>query len=215
MNNTTTKRVKFWTRIVHETNEEWKLVEGNDPSQVPVKAWKALNKAFWDWKQKNLLWPLDELEAYQVAAQEMVRVAENPPHLKHASLATYLVATAFKCLLKFRERQVAPTRETYREVCDTCRVDDKLDVQAFVESIPGSHSATREAKKRLAKEIVDETLAKLDPDVQRGLRAFLAANGVWTDAARIYNPEGSVPGYIYRFRHIWAVAFKEVCTWNW
>ena len=71
------KRVKFWSRVVREKSVEWVLVEGDDPSQVPLKAWKAFNKAFWEWKTSGKLFPLDELEAYQVAAREMVRAAEK------------------------------------------------------------------------------------------------------------------------------------------
>ena len=241
------KRVKFWSRVVRENSVEWVLVEGDDPSQVPLKAWKAFNKAFWEWKTRAKLFPLDELEAYQVAAREMVRTAERIVEaqaggegsvvLTRASLTTYLVSAAFKNLLKFKERVVDPTRSTYRTLFAKCRViasadsevrsEDKsdrewsgansssLDVQAFAEALPGLHSASRVAATRLAAACVEETLAKLDADAQAGLRAWLKADGVWVDAARIYNPNGSVQGYVYRFKSLWAPAFKEACTWRW
>lgn len=68
---------------------------------------------------------------------------------------------------------------------------------------------------RLAAVCVEETLAKLDADAQAGLRAWLKSDGIWVDAARIYNPNGSVQGYVYRFKCLWAPAFKEACAWRW
>ena len=238
------KKVKFWSRVVREKSVEWVLVEGDDPSQVPLKAWKAFNKAFWEWKTSGKLFPLDELEAYQVAAGEMVRAAEKVKAkgeggvvLTHASLTTYLVSAAYKNLLKFKERTVDPTRSAYRTLFAKCRVaasaedeargEDKgdrewsgtgsssLDVQAFAEALPGLHSADRVEAMRLAAVCVKETLARLDADAQAGLRAWLKSDGIWIDAARIYNPNGSVQGYVYRFKCLWAPAFREACTWRW
>ena len=242
------KRVKFWSRVVREKSVEWVLVEGDDPSQVPLKAWKAFNKSFWEWKTSGKLFPLDELEASQVAAREMVRAAERVAETKakgegegvvltRASLTTYLVSAAFKNLLKFKERTVDPTRSAYRTLFAKCRVaasaegeargEDKgdrewsaansssLDVQAFAEALPGLHSASRVEAMRLAAVCVEETLAKLDADAQAGLRAWLKSDGIWVDAARIYNPNGSVQGYVYRFKCLWAPAFKEACAWRW
>lgn len=232
------KKVKFWVRFPREKYEEWKLVEGLDESNVPIGAWKAANKLFWDWKTKNAFFPLDALEAYEFMVEHMVRAADNPPELERASLTTYLVSSAVKNLLKHKERVVDKKREEYRAMFDGCRVEvgdestsargeDKsdrewsgsnrmsLDVQAFAEALPGLHSATREHAERLAAECVYATLAKLDEDARRGLRAWLEADGIWLDAAKLYDPHGSVQGYVYRFKAMWAPAFREACEWVW
>lgn len=232
------KRVKFWSRIAREKYDEWMLVEGWDESRVPVSAWKAANKAFWEWKTKNAFYPVDELEAYQFISANMIRAAENPPELERASLSTYLVATAFKNLIKHKERVVDKKRQEYRTMFDHCRVsaadestttcgEDKsdrewtsgnrmsLDVQAFAEALPGIHSADGVHAALLAADTVYTTLAKLDKDAQRGLRAWLEADGVWIDAAKLYDENGSVQGYVYRFKHLWAPAFRAACEWIW
>ena len=232
------KRVKFWVRSPREKYDEWKLVWGNDESNVPIGAWKAANKLFWDWKTKNAFFPLDPLEAYEFMVEHMIRVAENPPELECASLTTYLVSSAYKNLLKHKERVIDKKREEYRAMFDGCRVEagdestsargeDKsdrewsgsnrqsLDVQAFAETLPGIHSAEAEQAARLAAECVYATLAKLDADTQLGLRAWIAADGIWIDAAKIYNPNGSVQGYVYRFKAKWAPAFRAACEWVW
>ena len=231
------ERVMYWTRVVREKSVEWMLVPGDNPAGVPVRVWKAFNRAFWEWKTDGKLYPLDELEAYQIAAAEITRIAANPPELERASLSTYLVAAAFKCLLKYKERQVDPTRERYRAMCAKCRVvtsaegenrgedkDDRewsaanstaLDAQAFVESLAGGHSADHVNAARLAKVVVDETLAKLDAEAQAGLRAWLDADGIWTDAAKLYGRGLSLMGYLYRFKNLWAPAFRKACTWAW
>lgn len=230
-------RVMYWTRLVREKSDEWLLVPGDNPTGIPVGVWKSFNKAFWEWKSNGLLFPLDELEAYQIAAKELCRIAENPPELERASPSTYLVAAAFKCLLKYKERQVNPARETYRTLFSRCRVapsaegeergEDKgdrewtaansttLNAQAFVESLAGGHSADRVNAVRLAKVTVEETLAKLDANTRAGLNAFREAEGVWTDAAKIYGRGLSLMGYLYRFKHLWAPAFRKACTWIW
>lgn len=230
-------QARFWTRIVREKSVEWMLVPGNNPTGIPIKVWKAFNKTYWEWKTNGLLFPLDELEAYQIAARAMIRISENPPELKRASLPTYLVAAAFKTLLKYKERQVDMTRETYRTLFSRCRVaasaegehrgEDKsdrewsasnattLDVQAFAESLAGGHSADRTNAMRLAAAVVEETMEKLDADTREGLNAFREAEGVWTDAAKIYGHGLSLMGYIYRFKHLWAPAFRRECAWTW
>lgn len=246
---TNVKRVKFWVRFPREGYDEWKLVWGNDESNVPVGAWKAANKLFWDWKTKNAFFPLDPLEAYQFVVTHMIRVADRVNGekvngegegvvLTRATLTTYLVSSAYKNLLKHKERVVDKKRKEYRAMFDGCRVDagdestsargeDKsdrewsganrqsLDVQAFAEALSGVHSAEAEHAARLAAECVYATLAKLDADAQIGLRAWIAADGVWIDAAKIYNPNGSVQGYVYRFKAKWAPAFRKECEWVW
>jgi len=219
-----TKNVMFWSRITREKSQEWILTPGRDGSRVPLKTWKAFNKAFWKWKTDGLLWPLDELDAYQFAAGELVRTAEaaETMALESASTATYLVATAFTLLMKYRERQVCPARARYRDVFEQARLPEgpadgasrgedasdrewadataaAFDAHAFVESLPGTSCFDRANAARLARACVRATLSRLDADAQRGLRAWLAADGVWRDAALIYNPNGSVQGYVYRF----------------
>jgi len=202
----------FWTRIRHAHYDEWRLVEGEDASGVPEKSWKAFNKAFWDWKGKGLLAPLDELDAYQFAAGEMIKAAGRLPALTAAETSTYLIAAAYRSLLKYRVRQVQRVRDEYRATCETV---DAPSVRDFAEALPGLHSYDGVAAMRLAAECVRETLAKLDADAQRGLRAWLAADGVWVDAAKLYNEKGSVQGYTYRFKALWAPAFRRVCEWSW
>lgn len=232
------KRVKFWVRFPREKYEEWKLVEGLDESNVPIEAWKAYNKAFWAWKMKGAFYPLDDLEAYQIGAGEMVRAANQPLTLTRATLTTYLVAAAYKSMLKYKEREVDEKREEYRAMFDGCRVasadeatsargEDKadrewsgrnstsLDVQAFAESLPGLHSAEGVASARLAATCVHETLAKLGADAQAGLKAWLKADGLWSDAAKLYAPGHSLGHYIYRFAALWAPAFRNACEWVW
>lgn len=245
------KRVKFWVRFPREGYDEWKLVWGEDGSNVPIGAWKAANKLFWDWKSKNAFFPLDALEAYEFMVEHMIRIADRVRvgvpsgtkdddliYLVNASVETYLVSSAVKNLLKYKERVVDSKREEYRAMFDGCRVEagdestsargeDKadrewsgenrtsLDVQAFAEALPGIHSAEAEQAARLAAECVYATLAKLDADTQLGLRAWIQADGVWIDAAKIYNPNGSVQGYVYRFKVKWAPAFRAACEWRW
>lgn len=233
---TPVKRVKFWTRLSQGRTEEWVLVEGDDLSQVPLKAWKAWNKTFWDAKMDGKLRPLDEMDAYQRGCRAMVKAAENPPELQRASLSTYLVSVASTTLLKFRAREVAPARATYRALFDGCRLveDDatafhgedrsdrewsgrapgSLNVQAFVEALPALDHVARANSRRLAACCVHTTLALLDEDARRGLTAFLQADGIWHDAARLYG-DLSLPGYIFRFRHVWAPAFRKACLWRW
>lgn len=246
------KRVKFWARFPREKYDEWKLIEGWDDSNVPIGAWKAANKLFWEWKMKNAFFPLDPLEGYEFIVEQMIRLADRVRvgapseevkadgfiYLEKASIETYLVSSAIKNLLKHKERVVDAKREEYRKMFDDCRIaaadestsaggEDKadrewsgsnrqsLDVQAFAEALPGLHSASREHTAHLAAVCVHETLLKLDADAQRGLRAWLEADGVWIDAAKLYNPSGSVQGYVYRFKYVWAPAFRAACEWIW
>lgn len=231
------KRVKFWSRVSRNKSEEWMLVEGRDDSRVPISAWKAFNKAFWDWKMRGVFFPLDDMDVYQIGVGEMVRMADEPLALTRASLTTYLVATAFKTMLKYKERVVDAKRAEYRAMFEGCRVsaaddptsaqgEDKadrewsprnaksLDVQAYAESLVGVHSAEREASARLAATCVYETLSKLGADAQAGLTAWLKADGLWTDAAKLYGA-ASLPGYLYRFKTLWSPAFISACEWVW
>lgn len=215
------KRAKFWTRIKRNKSEEWLLVEGDDPSRVPLKAWKAYNKAFWDWKSKGAFFPVDDFEAYQIGVGEMIRTAENPPELRRATLSTYLVSSAYLALCKHKSRTVDPARQEYRQLFEQCIVAEnssdatRSDVRSFVEALPGVHSAEAMMSAYLAAACVYETFAKLDEDARRGLEAWLEADGIWIDAAKIYNPNGSVQGYVYRFKAKWAPAFREACEWIW
>lgn len=235
---TTVKKVKFWSRITRDGSQEWVLVEGRDPSRVPIKAWKELNRAFNEWRLSGLLWPLDELDAYQIACREMIRVAGNLPPLSRASRATYLVATAYRTLWKHRERMVQPTRDEYTATTNRAQVrtvhdhdavsvggedrtdrewssptDTTFNVRAFVESLSGTHSYNRQHAADIAERCVHSTLERVDADTRRGLLAWLDADGIWRDAA--YRCPLSPQAYAYRFHHVWAPAFRRACYWKW
>lgn len=233
------KRVKFWSRVSRNKSEEWMLVEGRDDSRVPISAWKAFNKAFWNWKMRGVFFPLDDLDVYQLGVSEMIRVADEPIKLNRASFSTYLVAAAYKTMLKYKERVVDAKRAEYRAMFDGCRVstdedptcaqgEDKsdrewtcrnaksLDVQAYAESLVGVHSAEREASARLAAVCVYETLPKLGADAQAGLKAWLEADGSWEEAAKLYGGTKDYRQRFYaRFKLLWAPAFRKEVEWVW
>lgn len=214
------KRVKFWTRFSRKNYDEWKLVWGDDYSNVPTAAWKAYNKAFWEWKSHGAFYPIDDLEAYQYGVSQMISAVENLPVLTRATVATYLVASAYLSLCKHKEREVDPTREMHRSLFEEVIVgaNDKPDaprreIRAFVESLSSTRAFAGEKNRRIAAITVYETLPKLEADTRRGFEAWLKTDGLWLDAAKLYG--ASISTYQYRFHNVWTPAFINACTWRW
>lgn len=230
------KRVKFWTRFSRENYDEWKLVWGDDHSNVPTAAWKAYNKAFWEWKSHGAFYPIDDLEAYQYGVSQMISAAEKIRYagqvkvegeggegeitLINAAPSTYLVACAYLALCKHKEREVDPTREMHRALFEEVIVgaNDKPDaprreIRAFVESLSSTRAFAGEKNRRIAAITVYETLPKLEADTRRGFEAWLKADGLWLDAAKLYG--ASISTYQYRFHNVWTPAFINACTWRW
>lgn len=208
---------------------------------VPPLVWRNMNRQLLKLHSAAYFYPGDPMDAYGEAVRAVTRRAERVSRgeivLRKATADTYLTSVAYKTFLQFHLRQVKPQRDLYRRAGDSAAPkddaaspsgdDDQADrewavrgtsaagAQDSVERCAGHHSADRIQAMRLASACVDETLARLDDDARRGLRAWLDADGVWMDAARRYNPSGSVQGYVYRFRNLWAKAFREACTWAW
>lgn len=208
---------------------------------VPPLVWRNMNQQLLKLHSAAYFYPGDPMDAYGEAVRAVTRRAEGVSRgeivLRKATADTYLTSVAYKTFLQFHLRQVKPLRDLYRRDGDSAAPeddaasssgdDDQADrewavhgtsaavAQDAVERCAGPHSADRIQAMRLAAACVDETLARLDDDARRGLRAWLDADGVWVDAARRYNPSGSVQGYVYRFRNLWAKAFREACTWAW
>lgn len=190
------KRAKFWTRLSRNKTAEWILVEGNDPSKVPLEAWKLFNKIFHLQLESGILRPADPLEAYQCACAEMIKVANTN------SDAKYLAGVGRMVLKNFVSRKVGPLRQEHAALFDLGEVE-----------LAGETSAVGASSAKRAKECVYRTLPKLDLDANLGLRNWLYADGLWTDAAKYYG--ASIAAYQYKFRHVWAPEFRDACDWRW
>lgn len=208
---------------------------------TPPCVWKNMNRQFLKLNRAAYFYPGDAMDAYGEAICAVTRTAERVSRgeivLQKATADTYLTGVANRTFRQFLLREVKPRRDLYRRGGVSAAPEDDaarpsgdddqadrewavrgtsaIDAQDAVERCAGPHSADRIQAMRLAAACVYETLARLDDDARRGLRAWLDADGVWVDAARRYNPAGSVQGYVYRFRNLWAKAFREACTWVW
>lgn len=191
------KRAKFWSRISRNKSAEWVLMECDDPSQVPVEAWKLFNKIFHEQLESGILRPADPLDAYQTACQEMIKVAKSNQDPK------YLAGVGRMVLKNFVSRKVGPLRQEHAALFDKGEVELEGEVKSMIAAI--------NAKR--AKECVYRTLRCLDFDANLGLRNWLYADGIWLDAAKYYG--ASIAAYQYRFKHIWAPEFREACEWRW
>jgi len=83
-----------------------------------------------------------------------------------------------------------------------------------VATLVGKDPSQRKLSRHLAEKCVNETMAKLSVDTQRGLNAYRFCGGNWLEAMEKYG-ERTLKGYKYRFDHTWAPAFRRACTWSW
>jgi len=221
--------VKFWTRIARDGKERWMLVDGHDESGVPEICWRKYNAAFWKRHLDGSLRPADEMACYQNGCKAMIEAAARVNGacgmgrdeygskivvvLRHASPITYIISAGLVRMKQFSREDVKPLREEQSKIFDICRVNGQFDVRAYVENLPSIFSIDAVLADDLAKECVEETLAKCEIETRVGLRIYLECGLVVEEAAWLLG----IPRQTFAWQrdNRWFPDFRRNCSWPW
>lgn len=204
------------------------IVMGRYEGAIPAKVIRSFTRHVRRQSELGTFFPADPLDVYQQAFCALERCARNvPPEVK--SVDGYLLNAARLIVLKTRKKLTARLRDEYRQIevarrpaesrggsCDqeldaACSDEERFsyDANDLAEMLVAPPDARR--CRELALDCLEETFAKLPPETVRTFRAWLAADGVLGDAARVCGESR----FAYRRRWKRSVRqFQAACTWR-
>ena len=195
---------------------------------VPEKVLRRFTRHFMRQAEKGMFFPADPLDVYQQSFLALEKCAADIPHGVKSPEA-YLLNAARLIVLKTRQRHTMRLRDEYRaiegvqkpsEQCSSS-CDQELDASCSDEQ-RFSYDATDLAEmlvappdprrcRDLANECLEDTFRKLPGNTVAAFRAWIAADGVLGEAARLC---GESRFAYYRNWKKRTAQFRSACTWR-
>ncbi len=204
------------------------IVKARYSGAIPAKVLRRFTRHVKRLAESGALFPADPLDIYQHAFLALERRARNLP-ADVRSPEAYLATAARLIVMKSRERITGRMRDEYRQIegvrrpdglggagCDqeldaSCSDEERFsyDANDLAEMLvaPPDPRITR----ALAHRCLEETFAKLPAETVRAFRAWIEADGVLGEAARLCEESR------FAYRRKWTArvaAFRAACTWR-
>ena len=195
---------------------------------VPAKVLRRFARHFMRQAEKGMFFPADPLDVYQQSFLALEKCAADIPRGVKSPEA-YLLNAARLIVLKTRHRYTMRLRDEYRAIegvqkpseqcgssCDqeldaSCSDDERFsyDANDLAEMLVASPDPRR--CRDLANECLEDTFRKLPSNTVAAFRAWIAADGVLGEAARLC---GESRFAYYRNWKKRTAQFRSACTWR-
>lgn len=213
--------------LVRGKSDEFEVVKAEYCGAIPVKVFGGFTRYVKSLAVRGVFFPADPLDVYQQAYSILEKRARNLPD-GIMSEDAYLRNVARLAVLKARDRITKRMREEYRAIegvrrpaercgtaCDqemdsSCADEERVsyDANDLAEMLVAAPDAMH--VRRLARNCLERTFAKLAPETVRAFRAWIAAEGVVMEAARLCGESR------FTFHRRWkkrTAEFRSACDW--
>jgi hypothetical protein len=213
--------------LVKDNAGDIETVKAKYSGAIPPKVFAGFTRHVRSLAARGVFFPADPLDVYHEAYSILERCAANLSKDVHSKDA-YLRNAARLAVLKARERITKRMRDEYRaiegvkrpaelltEACDqeldgSCSDEERVsyDANDLAEMLVAAPDPMH--VRRLVRQCLERTFRKLNPKTVRAFRAWIAAEGVVKEAARLCGESR------FAFHRQWdrrKAEFRAACDW--